>query len=555
MLTLVLTALGALARRHRATSNALERRQIAYVFLAIGGAVALSFLNLSPKLAFLAALSPVFFSSVISYGITRHQLLDLRILLRQGAVGAVLSTALAFMLALTLFVSTKVFAQEMALGGVISLFLSAVLFTALYEPLRRFSAKLLDRWLVIPQVDVSASLLEYSQLVGRHPRLEDFFDRACERLRTQHRLTHCMVLLPDRVGHQAVYASSPAHFTVEPVVVDAALMANLVASPLGVDADELSWVRRYERDAEPRSEGTEDGLRKLLDAMGCQALFALRSGDNRSLGLLALGAERSGNGFSAAERSFFGALATLLSGVLENALLQGQMRHADRLQSLGALAAGLAHELRNPLSSILVFVQMLPERFHEESFREKFQRVVQLELTKLNRLTEQLLQISRPGLRTTVALDLFEELERARQLVAYQFRRREVGLRLECAEGTWIKGSSDELGQVLLNLFLNALAVSPKATTVTVKVLPSQTDVEIRVEDEGPGIPAAQMPRLFEPFFSTKADGNGLGLATSLRIVESFGGTLRAENRAEGGACFVMRLPRAREAVRAEAAS
>jgi signal transduction histidine kinase len=342
----------------------------------------------------------------------------------------------------------------------VGLLVSAALFTAVYEPLRRVSARLLDQWLDVAPLDISARLLEFSQLNGRHPRLDAFFQASCERLRKEHGLELCQVLLPDQMGHLSVFASDPSLPLSDPIKIDPEALGVLATDPGGLDSDQLTWVKAYERGEGQALSPAQARLRETMRALDAQCLYALRSGNGKPLGLLAIGRRKDGRGFRPAERAFFAALASLFSASLENALLQGQVRHADRLQSLGTLAAGLAHELRNPLSSILVFVQMLPERFHDAGFREKFNRVVQQELNKLNRLTEQLLQISRPGGRAALPLDLSEQLQRARQLVAYQYRRKGVKLEIACEDAPWVRGAADELSQVFLNLLLNALAVS-----------------------------------------------------------------------------------------------
>lgn len=546
MAVLVLSALGALWLRHQRSQSALERRQIAYVFLAIAGATLVSGLNVVPAAAFLASLSPVFFSAVLTYGITRSQLLDLRLLLRQGALGAVLSLMLALFLALAMLALRGALIADNSAAGVLGLVAAASLFVLVYEPLRRLSARLLDRVFDLGELDIGARLLDYAQLSGRYPRLEDLLAAVCGRLRDEHGLERVLILLPDRGGGLSSFSASPPEATPPALRPGAALLASLQQSAQGRDLDELSWVRRYERDhAAPGSNDGEDALRDYLRSAACQLAFALRSGDGRVLGLLLIGPPRDGRGLRPVERAFFAALAPQLAVVLDNALLQGQVRHADRLQSLGALAAGLAHELRNPLSSIMVFVQMLPERFHDAPFRERFGRVVQQELDKLNRLTEQLLQISRPQTQPLAPLELAPQVARVEQLLRYQFRQRQVALRVDCPEALWVRGSADEFTQVLINLLINALAVSESEQAVELNVSVHAGRVRIQVEDHGPGIEPQHLERLFEPFFTTKADGNGLGLATSLRIIESFGGSLSAANRAEGGACFTIELPAA----------
>jgi signal transduction histidine kinase len=137
--------------------------------------------------------------------------------------------------------------------------------------------------------------------------------------------------------------------------------------------------------------------------------------------------------------------------------------------------------------------------------------------------------------------------QREQQLITHQFRKRQVKLTLNVPEGVLVQGVEAQLSQVFLNLLLNALEMSPQGGGVTVELLRRENEVELRTRDQGPGISADQMHLLFEPFFTTKEDGHGLGLATSRRIVESFGGRLEAANAPGGGAEFTVRLPLAQE--------
>lgn len=545
MAALVGSALWVLWSKHRSSASGLQRRQIAYVFLAIGSAFAFSLLNFWPQTAFLAAFSPVIFTLVLGYGITRNQLLEMRLLLRQGALGAVLSAVLTFFLALTLLVMRSTWSGDGSAQGWISLLAAALLFTFAYEPLRRVSARLLDRLFELEDFDAGGRLLAYANLASHHPRIEDLVVTVCQRLQSDHGLERVQLLLPDRDGLLRVVAASPVEIhSVPALAVDSFLLRKLAQVEQGLDLDEISWVRRYELDnGRSLGDAGDEELRLLLQAAQCQLALLLKSADGRAMGLLLLGDPANGRGLRPSERAFFAALASQLGALLDNAQLQGQVRHADRLHSLGTLAAGLAHELRNPLSSIMVFVQMLPERFHDGGFREKFNRVVQQELSKLNRLTEQLLQISRPSTQSLVPLDLRAQFERVLQLLNYQFRRKGVELSIEMSGEPWVRAAPDELGQVLINLLINALAVSQQGHVVRLSAALAERRVVIRVLDQGSGIAEHHFSRLFEPFFTTKADGSGLGLATSLRIIESFGGTLVASNRPEGGACFEINLP------------
>jgi two-component system sensor histidine kinase HydH len=274
-----------------------------------------------------------------------------------------------------------------------------------------------------------------------------------------------------------------------------------------------------------------------------QACFPLLM-RGRLRGLLLVGAPVSGRPLLAHEFDFFSALAGQLAGMAENALLEGQIQHADRLSTLGVLAASVAHEIRNPLASISVFAQLMPQRHGDPVFMEKFTRVVTAEMSKLSRLSDDMMNLARPATQAHRKVDVGLLCERERVLIEPLFRKKGVTLKVSAPEGVLVHGEEIRLSQVLLNLLLNALEVSPRGKSVGVELFRMEHTVEIRVRDEGPGVPAGQMARLFEPFFTTKSDGHGLGLATSKRIIEAFGGSLEAANAPGAGAVFTIRLPK-----------
>jgi two-component system sensor histidine kinase HydH len=242
------------------------------------------------------------------------------------------------------------------------------------------------------------------------------------------------------------------------------------------------------------------------------------------------------------------AAAALAAGGL--ARLDAEVRRLDRLAAIGGLVAEIVHEIRNPLVSVKTFLQLLPEREGDPEFRESFLEVASEEVRRIERLLDAVLQHGRPtpparADATTSAADAFESTA---QLVGY--RATERGVRLEIDAGQDlpdIRIAGDGLRQVVLNLGLNAIDVTPPGGCVRLRAHAAEDRVAIVVEDEGPGIPSELAPRIFEPFVSTKEDRpGGLGLAITRRIVEEAGGTIEIAERPQGGAAFTLRLHRTR---------
>ncbi len=226
-----------------------------------------------------------------------------------------------------------------------------------------------------------------------------------------------------------------------------------------------------------------------------------------------------------------------------------EVLHAEQLANAGQMAAGVAHEVRNPLTAIKLLVQSALDRGPEASLTGRDLQVLDEEVARLERLTSTFLDFARPPRLEKRPVDLTEVTQRVLELIAPRAELHGVNVRWHAhLPVPLVEGDPGQLHQVLYNLIVNALEVAPVGSDVWVSVSArhgTPPRVIIQVEDSGSGIPKDLGDRIFEPFVSTKETGMGLGLSICRRVVESHGGTIRAENRPRGGARFVVTLPSA----------
>jgi signal transduction histidine kinase len=231
------------------------------------------------------------------------------------------------------------------------------------------------------------------------------------------------------------------------------------------------------------------------------------------------------------------------------ARLDAEVRRIDRLAALGERVAEIVHEIRNPLVSVKTFLQLLPDRAHDPEFRQSFFEVAGEELRRVERLLDVVLEHARPAEAGAgdACAPVAPTLAALARLVSHGAARAGVELEVDAADALPDAAIGvDALRQVVLNLLSNALAVSPAGTRVRLAAHERGTALEIDVEDAGPGVPPALRERIFEPFFSTRADRpGGLGLAISKRIVEEAGGSIAVEDAPGGGSRFRVSLPKA----------
>lgn len=223
--------------------------------------------------------------------------------------------------------------------------------------------------------------------------------------------------------------------------------------------------------------------------------------------------------------------------------MQATLLHQEKMAAFGLLAAGIAHEVGNPLASISSLVQLLQRRQQDEYTREKLQLIEQ-QLRRIQAILREVVDFSRPGKRTDGPVRLREVIEEALSIARYYKGGKNRRLQVELAENLpVIRGDRDRLVQLFLNLVLNAIDATEQGGTVRLRAHTTPEGVEVCVEDDGAGVAEELRKRVFEPFFTTKPGGTGLGLFVCRRIVEQFGGTLRLHDSELGGAAFCVELP------------
>ncbi|HZW91098.1 MAG TPA: ATP-binding protein, partial [Myxococcaceae bacterium] len=224
---------------------------------------------------------------------------------------------------------------------------------------------------------------------------------------------------------------------------------------------------------------------------------------------------------------------------------------AEKLAAVGRLTAGLSHEIRNPLNAAALQLSVLERRVRrlpEDGQPALLEPLVLVrdEIRRLDQTLQDFLLFSRPRELVRKSVSIEALLRKVVELMSGDAEARRVRVVVEVAPGMPAAAADeDALRQVLLNLILNALDVSPQGSLIRLIARPVEDRIELVVADEGPGIPPEARDRLFEPFFTTKPNGTGLGLAIVHSLVDQHGGRVWVERAETRGAAFHIRLPRA----------
>jgi signal transduction histidine kinase len=403
--------------------------------------------------------------------------------------------------------------------------------------------------------------------------LSHLFRRRMKRRAIQE-LSRSLALIVDRPALEASVAArikelfNPGHlilFELEPQAgallpgfssgVEPAALAGAEISPQGrlarwLAVNESCLDLARQPDVYSYLDTAERQLLQRLRVSACVPLIAL----NRLIGLILLGSDRPGWRLGKGDGELLLRLASQASLAFENADLYRQQREqldqvhrAERLAAVGRLAAGVAHEIRNPLTAIRSTIQYLLQSFAPEEPKHELVRELLGEVDRINSTISGLLSLSRTGEISLVEIDLLGPLANALQLVEVHAREQGIALRLDPGPDSHrVRGDAAQLRQVFLNLLLNAVQAMPQGGEIDVSVRlssPPDPAVQVAIADRGPGIPPPLQARIFEPFFTTKREGTGLGLAICQSIVEQHQGEIRIDSRAGAGTTVVVLLP------------
>jgi signal transduction histidine kinase len=296
----------------------------------------------------------------------------------------------------------------------------------------------------------------------------------------------------------------------------------------------------------------------LFRANAWEVGIPLRAND-RLTGLVGVGRNRDFRMVSQEDLQILAGVASATSVALENARLSRELRRsesalerANRLSSIGTLAAGIAHEIRNPLTAVKTFLDLLPQRLNDQDFVTSFRELSLAELKRVTNLINDLLAFGKSTSAERRPVDLGAIVDQVVRLLESTARKRLIQLELRIRPGVppaW--ADPDQIKQIVLNLVLNAIEASPANRAVTLALFVDRGRmVTLEVRDQGAGIPADQLESIFHPFFTTKEQGTGLGLSLVHQMVVEHGGQISVESEVGRGTVFRVLLPVAEVALR-----
>ncbi len=538
-------------------------------YLAWGGIAALSGFGFDllhqldwpvPPLGGLTAAIYLYF---ISQALLVSRLLDLHELLGKALVFGTLAMILAALYGLLV-----VWVGDRRSLFLFNTLIASSLILILFDPLKTYLEEQTTRVFFREHVTFARAMRQLSRQLAGVIEPDRAVEQVLDAIYDKGRATHTSVYFLDRggmgfalQGHRG--ARPVAKFDAEG---EPALFSRLIKEPTPLLRDFLATNDAARSNAPLSAEGGSDkpyevALLEGLDSLKADLVVPVRTGD-QILGFLCLRDERLTEAYASDEIAALLQVGEQLAINIENSRLFDVLRERDRLATLGEMSAGLAHEIRNPLAAIKGAAQVLDPAQLDGEDAELLQVIVS-EVDRLNTVVTDFLDYARPFRGTFSAFSPNDVVERTVQLIKHDLPDTitlDVDVQPDLPD---INGDAERLQQVMLNLVLNAsqamdregriqivgrhVASAPGSSGLRDLRGEASDWVELRVIDDGPGIPRAVRDNLFIPFFTTKDSGTGLGLALCQRIVQHHGGNIEVMSTEGQGATFTVRLPSLRK--------
>ena len=486
---------------------------------------------------------------IISYAIAKHRLMDINIVLKKGTTYVLLLLLLFVPSFLFILLSQKLFFLK--ISYLFSAIIVALLFlvSLFFYRIKPQTEKMVEQFLFKNRYDYRETLANFSKAMVSILDLQSLSRRIFETITQTMGVEKASLFLwnEEKAGYSLFESKN----------------INMSASPPHIPKDDpLPQYLQKMGEIIIREELAKGAnITPLKDVVNKMSLLEAEAtipfiSKGQLVGMMNLGYKFTKDIYSHEDIELLSTLANQTAIAIENARLyedlkrsKSYIRRADRLASLGTLTAGLAHEIRNPMVAIKTLTQLLPERLDDEEFRSQFLKIASGEVDRISSLVNELLDFARPSDPKWALEDINAILDGMILLISTATKKKLITIIKNYASNLPpAQIDREQIKQVILNMLLNAIDATPENGKITVKTRSftkpgGEPYVQIEFTDTGCGIPGEHIEDIFNPFFTTKNTGSGLGLSISNQIVQDHKGYIDVESQLEKGSSFFINLP------------
>lgn len=503
--------------------------------------------------------------AVVFYAILRHRLMDIEVVIKKGIVYSILMAVIIGIYSFLIFVGQNIFQATLGINQWVAAVLTAFAIALGYKPLETFVTDLTSQYFFRKKYDYQKTLMQSSEAMNLLTDIDRLVRLITRIVARRMNLEEASTLVHDELHNRYIVKAAEGK--------SKSLLGNTFSNNHEL-FEHLFETRRILLKDEVKhtlenkmllSEERKrlNAIRKEMEIFRAQVCVPSISRSkymgNKLVAVFCMGEKKSGDMYTDEDIQLLSTLSNQAAIAVENALMysdlmkqyqelketKDQLVQSEKLAALGTMAAGIAHEIRNPLTSLQLFVQMMAERFDDHEFREKFTQVVPPEIERLNRIVNDLVSFAKPSKLTREPAQINEILDKTVRLSEISFKKLNVKVVKEFSEVPKVLVDSQQIMQIFLNLIMNGAQAMANGGTLTVKTYYDDIAkvVCVDVKDTGIGISEANLKKLFSPFFSTKEGGTGLGLAITRRIIEEHNGKIKVKSAIGEGTTFTVELP------------
>jgi signal transduction histidine kinase len=491
----------------------------------------------------------VIYVGFATYSIVRHRLMDINIVLKKGTTYAFLTFLLLVPSAILIVLGQKFFFGEVNYLFSIIIFSIVFLVAIFFDKIKPHTEKAVEQFLFKDRYDYRETLGKFSKAMVTILDLQSLSKRIIETVtQTMGVEKASLFLWNEEKGGYSLFESKNIKMTATTPL----LSKN---DPLPHYLEKIAEIIIREELAKGANISELNEVTKKMSLLEAEVSIPLIL-KGELIGMINLGYKFNKDIYSHEDIELLSTLANQTSVAIENARLyedlkksKSYIRRADRLASLGTLTAGLAHEIRNPLVAIKTLTQLLPERLDDEEFRDQFLKIAAGEVDRISSLVNELLEFARPSDPKLELEDIDTILDGMILLVSTETKKKQIDISKDYSPNLPpIQVDREQIKQVFLNILLNAIEATTENGKITVKTRSfmkpgGELYLQIEFNDTGCGIPGEYIEDIFNPFFTTKSTGSGLGLSISNQIIQDHRGYIDVESQLGKGSSFFINLP------------
>jgi signal transduction histidine kinase len=490
---------------------------------------------------------------ISTYAILRYRLMDISLVFKKSMVYSLSAGILTSLFVVVVTVLTKYFSDLAGVTSYTIMLFSALLIAFLFNPLRIRIQDLIDRMFYKKTYDYYATIRMVSHDLATMFEPQKIYEFIAGTIHETLGLKKIYMLTAGPEGTYEVeyYMSNRKKIKESKDQVPNREQNKRIAKKSGItdffkDSHDIIVKDELDRIAVQEGQDASRKIKKELKVFSGEVVVPVTVDGELSM-VMVLGEKMSGDMFSNEDINLLNTISNQTSIALKNSTLYKDKVNTERMASIGMMAATFAHEIRNPLTSLKTFAQLMPEKYDDAEFREVFSKIVVKEIERINGLIVNLLDFSTEKKSSFVDeidlktfMDEIIEYTRGRLRIDHQ---NIIIEKLYNNDSIFVKGDSETLKQAFINIINNGCQAMHGEGVLKIGIKPNARNVEVAITDTGEGIDPENLSNIFNPFVTTKEMGVGLGLAISKRTVEEHNGEISVESALTEGTTFTVMLP------------